>query len=226
MAAACISQSIFWGIPIGLGGEGDESGLKTPAIWREHRPTPRAYAPSFGAIFLTDEGRKVTKLRHKTKAWGERECGTPSGYRMHLYLGEETCAECRLAWGRYNKRVKAAMDLGRGSRLIPIQGTVRRLQALMCLGWPMSHILDQAGLKRQSILHFESRERVHRNIAAGIAKAYDELSMKLPDPKQIRPSAITMAKKHARARGYVPPLAWDDIDNDIFNPAHHLRRIA
>ena len=156
------------------------------------------------------------------------QCGSPAGFQMHLYLGEETCADCRAAKAAYNKRNKVRRDLGLpSSDLIPVLGTVRRLQALMFLGWPVNYVLDRAGVRRRSIVRFEATERINKPDADKIARVYDELSMVVPTTAHgLRRNEITRAQKYGRERSYVPPLAWDDIDNDVFNPAHQLRRIA
>lgn len=96
----------------------------------------------------------------------------------------------------------------------------------MCLGWPIAYVLRNAGVREQSIVHFEMRERIHYTDAEKIRHIYEELSMRVPKPEEVRKSSITIARKYAKQRKYVPPLAWDDIDNDIFNPHTHLRRLA
>lgn len=156
------------------------------------------------------------------------QCGKIAGYRMHLYLGEDTCKACRAAWSSYNTRLKHLKELGLPTTtLIPVQGTVRKLQALMFLGWPVNYILEVAGVKRRSIVRFEATDRIHSEEAQKIDAVFRKLSMKPASPRAgLRQNEITRAKQYARERKYVPPLAWDDIDNDIFNPAHHLRRIA
>ncbi len=143
---------------------------------------------------------------------------------MHLYLGEDTCKLCRAAQSKYGTKHKQLKELGLPTTsLIPVQGTVRRLQGLMWMGWPVNYILDQAGVKRRSIVRFEETERIHEEDAKKIAAVYKKLAMTWADPKYgLRMKEITRAKRYARKRGYVSPLAWEDIENEEFNWSKHI----
>lgn len=102
-------------------------------------------------------------------------------------------------------------------RAIPAQGTQRRIQALMAMGWTSQDIADTAGLchraKVTSILNGQKGRPavwVTQSTRDRIAAVYDTLSMRLPDMTRGRQRTRTIAAR----KGYAPPLAWDDIDND------------
>jgi len=93
----------------------------------------------------------------------------------------------------------------------------------MYMGWPVRYILDQAGVKRRSIVRFEATERIHKEDADKIAAVYRRLAMTWADPKYgIRQREITRAKNYAKERMYVSPLAWDDIDREDLNFSKHI----
>ena len=100
-------------------------------------------------------------------------------------------------------------------RAIPVQGTQRRIQALMAMGWTSHDIADAAGLchraKVTSILNGQKGRPavwVTQSTRDRIAAVYDTLSMRLPDMTRGRQRTRTIAAR----KGYAPPLAWDDID--------------
>lgn len=76
--------------------------------------------------------------------------------------------------------------------LLPTRGTTRRLQALQAMGWDLQAIGAD----------WRDPEQV--------ARLYDELGMR-PGPSQT-------AREIARECGWLPPLAWDDIDLDETPP--------
>lgn len=99
---------------------------------------------------------------------------------------------------------------------VPSLGTARRLQALQALGWTMRSVCERAGLTARygSSLCHTGQQFVHVDAAAKIARVYNELSM---TPAPDGPAAAT-ARSVARRNGYVPPLAWDDIDDPDEQP--------
>ncbi|MBT9255409.1 hypothetical protein KMZ30_07460 [Phycicoccus sp. KQZ13P-1] len=103
------------------------------------------------------------------------------------------------------KILAARFDLDRlpDSVLVDVAGTSRRLRALAALGYSTRQIGDELGIRRQSVGTLMHRTR---RCSAGAARAvrdlYDRWSM-TPGPD--RRLAAT-----ARAKGWLPPLAWDD----------------
>lgn len=83
-------------------------------------------------------------------------------------------------------------------------GATRRVQALVALGWPQVELCRRTGISRGAMSHIARGNvaRTSRVRARLIAELYEQLSM-TPGPSQ-------HAREHAAARGWAPPLAWDD----------------
>lgn len=88
---------------------------------------------------------------------------------------------------------------------VPKVGAVRRVQALLALGWTHALLTEHAGLRTGVMLHQQGRW-VTLSTFEAIERVYNELCMK-PGPSE-------RTRGRAAAMGYVPPLGWDDIDND------------
>ena len=129
-----------------------------------------------------------------------------------------------LAYGRWDRgRVSAAhatvhvlvlhhLDAG---TLIDGRGARRRLQALACHGWTIAALATRLGLTREAL-----SARVHcATVTVATHRALDELYEQLWDRRpvpdvDVPAGMIVRTERRARARGWVPPLAWDDIDAD------------
>lgn len=95
---------------------------------------------------------------------------------------------------------------------VPRVGTVRRLRALMVMGWPSSEINDRLhalGIhdKRaaENLLH-QSGRWVTRSRHDAVAAVYRELSAQRGPSDRVRNRAL--------AKGYAGPMSWEDIDHD------------
>jgi DNA-binding CsgD family transcriptional regulator len=145
-------------------------------------------------------------------------CGTTGGYQAHRRLRETTCTPCRAA-AAADRRYRVAYDYLTGGQrmLIDATGTRRRVQALVRIGWPMKELAGRLGVSFQNVYDYTTRDKVRRSTAAKVAGLYDELSM-LPGPS-------TSAAKRALAKGWPPPLAFDDenLDDPAARPMHDLR---
>lgn len=101
---------------------------------------------------------------------------------------------------------------------VPAIGTIRRIRALGRLGWGMRDISAAAGgrAKLETLRRINSLEPavVKPSTAAGVADAYATLCMVLP-PQGRTPSQV---RARSVAKGWVPPLAWDDIDDPDEQP--------
>lgn len=113
------------------------------------------------------------------------------------------------------------IDLAPGAR-IDRTGTVRRIQALVALGWSQSKIADRLGIRRANVTPLaHGRRDVTVATAKAVHRLYDELSMTLPPNTEYRDRiAASRARNYARAHGWLPPLAWDDslIDDPTHKP--------
>lgn len=91
-------------------------------------------------------------------------------------------------------------------------GTRRRIEALCTMGYSIVEQARRAGLHhdnlRQIVLGHTRRTTLASHLA--IARLYEQLWDTPAEPSQS--SRQTLA--YARRRGFAPPMAWDDIDND------------
>jgi hypothetical protein len=142
--------------------------------------------------------------------WGRQEPGPRYG-ELQKRVKRET-AEALLA-------VKPDIEnLAQGVKL-PARGVQRRIQALVARGWSMSKLGDRLGIDPGNFGVMMTQGQVtvrrHRQVAA----LYEELWDLLPPHEEWRDKiAYTRALNHAAKRRWLPPLAWDDIDNDVEPP--------
>lgn len=91
----------------------------------------------------------------------------------------------------------------------------RRLQALGAHGWAISHLASRSGLNRHKLDRVLSSPRVFTSTNRAIAALFDELWDQEPPASTSTARAIrTITLQRARAEGWLPALAWDDIDLD------------
>lgn len=134
--------------------------------------------------------------------------GTNAGYIAGCRLD---C--CRAAATRYHKA--RTLDQARGiPRKVPARGAQRRLQALAALGWTFQDMAARLGCHRQSVHAILSEEHILASRHRAVCALYDQLCMTVPEG-----GYATRARRHAQRRGWLPPLAWDDIDLDPRPPA-------
>lgn len=106
-------------------------------------------------------------------------------------------------------------DLADG-HLIPSRGAVRRIQALATRGWSIAAVAREMGWNRTGLSHVLHRPELQLRTHRRIAEVYERLWNAEPPaegPWDRRSIDRTIA--HATAAGWLPPLAWDDIDNDV-----------
>lgn len=131
---------------------------------------------------------------------------------------------CRAAISRYQKTIR--WNQLTGQRLsVPALGAQRRIQALMAMGWTGNNIAKVAGFKhpnyvRRVLVGQKGKPCtwLERKTHDAIVEAFEKLAMKLPPSLPHHARTRTMARR----RGFLPPLAWDDIDN----PAERPRRTS
>lgn len=93
------------------------------------------------------------------------------------------------------------------SPFVPVTGSRRRIEALQCMGWSQGEIGRRLGVSTQAVARTKtSEEKITVERAARIDVLYRELCM-VPGPDR-------RTRTWAAKAGYVPPLAWDDIDED------------
>lgn len=99
-----------------------------------------------------------------------------------------------------------------GPREVDATGSRRRLQALVAIGYPITHLAPRIGLHHAALSHIARGDVAHvrATTADVIAHQYRQL---------IRiPGTSDQARVDARRKGWHGPLAWDDIDNPNVQP--------
>ena len=99
------------------------------------------------------------------------------------------------------------------------RGTRRRLQALAAIGWNHHEIARRLGYPRWKVNKALEGAYVDIRVHDDIAALYDELWDQQP-PTHTRAQRVgrSYALTAARRHGWLPPLAWDDIDTDPAPP--------
>lgn len=140
--------------------------------------------------------------------------GTNAGYLQHVFAHETACQPCRLAHNEARRNVWRKRYAKRVDRLyIDALGSIRRIRALMAIGWRLADIDEAAGYtaRRANWAHnITSQGRVHVDTAEKVARVYDRLCM-TPGPSD------RLRAMSARS-GWAPPLAWDNIDDPLEQP--------
>ncbi|MCU1675971.1 MAG: hypothetical protein JWM93_729 [Frankiales bacterium] len=102
-----------------------------------------------------------------------------------------------------------------GGSVVSAVGTRRRIQALATNGWPGAQLAARLGRTRQSLSRVLTADAVTAATARAVADLYEELWDTAP-PAQTHAQRVanTKARNIAARAGWLPPLAWDDIDTD------------
>lgn len=131
--------------------------------------------------------------------------GTRFGYRDDKCK----CDLCRAAIALEHNVYKLRRSANHGLPLtVSKRGAVRRIQALMVMGWPRRELARQAGYQGDALALILGGQRQRLELATHqrIVDLYERLSM------THGPSSSSRIR--ATKKGWAPPLAWDDIDND------------
>lgn len=127
-------------------------------------------------------------------------CGSNARYNAGC-----RCDRCRAAHTRHRNLARLDQMAG-NARLLPAIGTERRLRALAAMGWSYTALGEHLGLTREAVAKLSwPRPSVERKTARRIEALYDQLCM--------TPGPSATAKARALAKGWPPPLAYDDIDD-------------
>ncbi|MGH3447547.1 MAG: hypothetical protein ACRDP4_07975 [Nocardioidaceae bacterium] len=117
------------------------------------------------------------------------------------------------------KLLATRADLAVGT-CVDATGTRHRLRALVALGWSQSKLAAELDMQPGNVGHLlQHQAKVQKRTATSVAALYDRLSMTLPPADTHRDKiAASRARNYARARGWLPPLAWDDDQLDTADP--------
>lgn len=128
---------------------------------------------------------------------GESPCGTPRPTNKLLML-----------------------DHHRGMpRLVDATGTRRRIEALGALGWTGAQIGVEMGVSGAQIGQLRAQRQVTRPLAARMVEVYERLATTRP-PETTRTERHNASRQRNKAArlGWLPPLAWLDIDDPDEHP--------
>lgn len=160
-----------------------------------------------------------------------RDCQCPRSHHKHGTVDAYTrdrcrCDECGAVQREALRRYRKLKAYGRWpEQWCEPHRITRRLQALAALGYNdqrLARELDVDGAWVRRVLLGETGDVARLATLRKVSEVYDRLS---GTPAQGR--WVNYAKRRAARHGWVPPLAWDDIDNDP-NPAdldYYTRRM-
>jgi len=105
-------------------------------------------------------------------------------------------------------------------------GSLRRLQALVALGWPMQEVSRRTGLSGQTMYNIARQPLILASTAANVEAAYEQLkntraSRTTKVSTQQRNTALNRAASHR----WPPPSYWDEvgaIDDPDFEPRYGI----
>jgi hypothetical protein len=103
------------------------------------------------------------------------------------------------------------------------RGTRRRVQALVAIGWTHQLLAAQLGRTATNLKRSLASEQVTAHTAGQISDLYERLWDSRPPHATAQDRAqIDATRTGAREQGWLPPLAWEDIDTDP-DPEPHDR---
>jgi hypothetical protein len=161
----------------------------------------------------------------------KRDCQCPQANHQHgtrqAYLVDRCrCFECRAASASRRKGQRRRKAYGRQQpKAISGVGTRRRIQALVRQGWSLRAISTAAGWypdRVYPLLTARDGANVQPDTARRVAAVYDRLWDKRPPRRTMGERMIyTRTVRWAEAEGWLPPMAWDDIDDPDELPDYH-----
>ncbi len=99
-------------------------------------------------------------------------------------------------------------------------GTRRRLQALVAVGWTVAWLAGDLGRSRTNLRRSMTSHTVTARTAQRVSDMYERLwDAEPPDQLASQRRASEAARAHAARQRWLPPLAWDDIDEDPDPPS-------
>lgn len=179
----------------------------------------------------------ATPVREHILALGEYGIGYK---RVAELAGVGVTGVRTLVWGRQDPgprhgEIPKRVNADKARRILAVQpvvenlpdggltsavGTRRRLQALVANGWSLSKLAQRLGVDVGNLVTMLGREHVTAGRHRAVKALFEELWDKQPPRSGWHDAAaFTRARRHAAARRWLPPLAWDDIDADPEPPA-------
>ncbi|MDF2578467.1 MAG: hypothetical protein K0S49_46 [Microbacterium sp.] len=180
-----------------------DTGLVDVAPAREHLLMLSEYGIGYKRVAEL-AGLGTTPVRNII--WGRQDPGPRKG-EMLKRVKRET-AEAILA-------VQPIVDNLGDRQPIPALGAHRRIHALAARGWSLSKIAARLDMTVGNFWKALRSDQVSAGLHRRIATLYEELWDQVPPHDDWhQAAAYTRTVNHAKKRGWLPPLAWDDIDTD------------
>lgn len=167
----------------------------------------------------TDEARDhITRLReHMSLSSIAAAAGTTSSHLSRIMSGKTR----RIGSDLERRILNVTIGHPVGIRHVKSLGAMRRLQSLQALGWSVGALSERLDYARGNVrlLVNGRRDWITSDVDQRIRRLWDELCMTLPpaETKWDR-AGITRARRTAEAKGWAPPLAWNDIDDPNEQP--------
>lgn len=99
-------------------------------------------------------------------------------------------------------------------------GTRRRLQALIAVGWPHGELAARLRRGSASLRRSMLSDSVTAQTAQDVSALYEQMwNLRPPQSTDDQRAVAQAARAFGADRGWLPPLAWDDIDTDL-DPRH------
>lgn len=117
--------------------------------------------------------------------------------------------------------IKPSLDAVAPNALVDSTGTKRRLQALVAVGWHQRELARRLGLDRNAV-HDQLHQSAlaYGSTARAVRDLYNQLWNVTPESEGIAERWANEARTLAKAKGWMPPGAWDDdsIDSPAATP--------
>jgi hypothetical protein len=144
-----------------------------------------------------------------------RLSGVPSGTLSKLLYGDpgtgtRPTRRVRPRTAQALLRLRADDLLADGAH-VDSAGTRRRLQALVSIGWSLSELGRRIGVAPTNMTAMLDRSQVTAGRARTVRTLYEQLWDQAPaEHTRHQRTSATKARRLAHARGWLPPMAWDD----------------
>lgn len=107
-------------------------------------------------------------------------------------------------------------------------GALRRIQALIAIGWPARKIAANAGVSARWLIEVRPTTVINIVTAEKIAAAYQQLRHLTPEKNDVWPGHAKRARNRAAANRWPTPTYWDQhpdaIDDPHFEPLYGITR--
>lgn len=191
--------------------------------YETHRTRQKAYG-RWETLYVDAEEARQHILMLKSRGLGDRRIAELAGIARNnvreVLTGRPGRGRSERLLRRNAEAILAVNPDPAPGTAVSSCGSVRRLRALVAIGWTQSALCDRLGVLPGNGCRIFRGEQdyVSQLTADRVKELYDQLSM--------RPGPSDRARSHAEKRNWAPPLAWDDetIDDPEARPEVGERR--